>query len=84
MQKAIVSTDINGIPEAIEHDKTGLLVPAFSPVKLAEAIELLLINPEKRDALALAARESVVKQFNKFVFISKFEKLYKELHKADN
>jgi glycosyltransferase involved in cell wall biosynthesis len=84
MQKAIVSTDINGIPEAIEHDKTGLLVPAFSPAKLAEAIELLLSNPEKRDALALAARESVVKQFNKFVFISKFEKLYKDLHKTDN
>ncbi|GAC29776.1 glycosyltransferase [Brumicola pallidula] len=83
MQKAIVSTDINGIPEAIEHDKTGLLVPAYSPEKLAEAIELLLGNPKKCEQLALAARENVVEQFNKFVFISKFENLYMDVYQAN-
>jgi glycosyltransferase involved in cell wall biosynthesis len=84
MQKAIVSTDINGIPEAIEHDKTGLLVPAFSPKKLAQAIELLLNNPIKCEQLASAAREKVVEKFNKFIFISKFEKLYMDVYKASS
>jgi glycosyltransferase involved in cell wall biosynthesis len=84
MQKAIVSTDINGIPEAIEHNKTGLLVPALSPEELAQAIELLLSNPDKIEKLGRAARENVVKQFNKPVFISKFEKLYKDIYKGAN
>lgn len=84
MQKAIVSTDINGIPEAIINGKTGLLVPAFCPEKLAGAVECLIDNPEQRDMLALNARTSVVEQFNKSVFISKFEKLYLEIYKAEN
>jgi len=84
MQKAIVSTDINGIPEAIEHDKTGLLVSAFSPEKLANAIELLLDSTEKREKLAVAARKSVVERFNKLIFISKFEVLYAEIYKVND
>jgi glycosyltransferase involved in cell wall biosynthesis len=84
MQKAIVSNDINGIPEAIEHDKTGLLVPAFSPEKLADAIGLLLDSAEKREQLAFAARKNVVKRFNKVIFISKFEHLYAEIYIANN
>jgi glycosyltransferase involved in cell wall biosynthesis len=83
MRKAIVSTNVNGIPEAITDGETGLLVPAFDAEKLALAVESLLIDVDKRKELAAAARASVVKDFNMQVFIAKFERLYKNVHQGE-
>jgi glycosyltransferase involved in cell wall biosynthesis len=46
---AIVATDVDGIPEALDHGEAGLLVPARNPAALAGAITHLLIN---RDAVS--------------------------------
>jgi glycosyltransferase involved in cell wall biosynthesis len=34
----VVSTSVGGVPEVVEHEKTGLLAPARDPASLAEAI----------------------------------------------
>ncbi len=41
-----------GIPEAVMHGKTGLLVPEDSPEQLASALMFLYTNPETRQAMA--------------------------------
>src|SRR5260370_32887830 len=38
----VVATDVSGIPELIEHDRSGLLVPPCDEVALAGALERLL------------------------------------------
>src|SRR5258708_28545415 len=38
----VVATDISGIPELIEHDRSGLLVPPCDEGALADALERLL------------------------------------------
>jgi glycosyltransferase involved in cell wall biosynthesis len=38
----VVATDVSGIPELIEHDRSGLLVPPCDEVALADALERLL------------------------------------------
>ena len=43
---AIVATEVDGIPELLEHGRAGILVPAASPARLAEALSQLLLNPE--------------------------------------
>jgi glycosyltransferase involved in cell wall biosynthesis len=43
---AVVATDVDGIPELLEHGKAGILVPARDPARLAEAINSLVGNPE--------------------------------------
>jgi glycosyltransferase involved in cell wall biosynthesis len=35
---AVVATDVDGIPELLEHGKAGILVPARNPERLAEAL----------------------------------------------
>jgi glycosyltransferase involved in cell wall biosynthesis len=44
---AVVGTDVDGIPELLEHGKAGILVPVGDPAKLAEALCSLVENPEK-------------------------------------
>jgi glycosyltransferase involved in cell wall biosynthesis len=48
----VIGTDAGGLPEFVEHEVTGLLVPPFEPEPLARAIERLLTDEGLRDKLA--------------------------------
>jgi glycosyltransferase involved in cell wall biosynthesis len=54
---ALVATSVGGLPEVVEHGRTGLLVPPRDPAALADAIAELLGDPERREQLATAAAE---------------------------
>lgn len=58
-----VSTPVTGIPEAIEHDRTGLSVGERHPTALAEALARLLDDGALRSRLAAAARTRVEADF---------------------
>jgi colanic acid/amylovoran biosynthesis glycosyltransferase len=60
-----VSTPVTGIPEAVEHDRTGLLVPERDAFALADAIEALLADGAMRTRLARAARRCVEERFDR-------------------
>ena len=60
----VVSTPVSGIPELIESERDGLLVPPNSPARLAEAIDRLLTSPELRERLARAARAKIEARFS--------------------
>jgi glycosyltransferase involved in cell wall biosynthesis len=59
----VVSTPVSGIPELIDDSSDGVLVPPNDPVRLAEALDRLLADPELRDRLARAARDKVESHF---------------------
>ena len=51
----VVATNVGGLPELVEDDRTGLLVPPRDPAALARAINALLADPERGRRLAAAA-----------------------------
>jgi glycosyltransferase involved in cell wall biosynthesis len=59
----VVSTNVSGLPECVEHGITGLLVPEREPNALADAIGALLLMPEKARALGRAGRVKVEREF---------------------
>jgi glycosyltransferase involved in cell wall biosynthesis len=61
--RAVIATNVGGIPELIEHDVTGLLVPPGDETALAEAIAALLADPARAARLGEAARERVAERF---------------------
>ena len=64
MQIPTVSTSISGIPELIDHERNGLLIPPNDAVGLADALQRLKDDPELRQQLGRAGRETVVNEFN--------------------
>lgn len=60
----VVATPVTGIPEAIVHRRTGLLVPEADPVALADALALLVDDPDLRCELAAAGRRHVREHFD--------------------
>lgn len=55
----VVSTFHSGIPELVEHERTGLLVHEGDVEALAAALRALVAEPERRRAMGAAGREVV-------------------------
>jgi glycosyltransferase involved in cell wall biosynthesis len=60
----VVSTLSGGIPEAVKHGETGLLVSERDPQALAEAILQLMQDEEQWQRYSIAGRRHVVDNFN--------------------
>jgi glycosyltransferase involved in cell wall biosynthesis len=60
----VVASRHAGIAEAIEHGRSGLLVPEGDPLALADALEHLVAQPALRARLGAAARQVAAERFN--------------------
>ena len=60
----VISTRITGIPELIEHEKTGLLVTPGNVGELAEAIIRVLEDSSLGEKLGTEGRKAVLSEFN--------------------
>jgi glycosyltransferase involved in cell wall biosynthesis len=64
MQLPVVSTDHSGIPELVENEINGLLVPPNDEVALTDALARLLDDPMLRIRLGQCGRQKVVQYFD--------------------
>jgi glycosyltransferase involved in cell wall biosynthesis len=60
----VVASDLSGIPELVEHESAGLLVPPRDSTALAGALRRLHDDPTLRERLALAGRKKVEREFD--------------------
>ena len=60
----VVGADTGGIPDAIDHEQTGLLVPPDDAAALARALSGLLADPDRAEAMGAAGRKRVEESFN--------------------
>jgi glycosyltransferase involved in cell wall biosynthesis len=60
----VVSTTVAGVPEMIDHERSGLLVEQRDPGALADALSRLLGTPELRERLAGRALEIMRERFS--------------------
>ena len=64
----IVASRVDSIPWIMPHEACGLLFRAGDPGDLAEKLETLLMDPEKRARMGLTGRERFEKMFTADVF----------------
>jgi glycosyltransferase involved in cell wall biosynthesis len=60
----IVASDVGGVAEAIEHGRSGLLVPARQTAALSAALTELIADAELRGRLGAAALQTVERRFS--------------------
>jgi glycosyltransferase involved in cell wall biosynthesis len=60
---AVIASSVGGIPELIEHDRSGLLVPPADPPALAQAIRRLADDSALRFTLGRNARRRAEERF---------------------
>ena len=74
-----VSTRVGGIPEVVEDNASGVLVPAGDVGALARALEDLIQDPARRRALGQAAQARARALFSAEVIVPRYEALYRRL-----
>ena len=62
--KPIIACRVGGLPEVVDHEKTGLLVPRKDPEALAEAMIRLAKDATLRKQFSAAAAEEGKKRFS--------------------
>ncbi|MGD8294614.1 MAG: glycosyltransferase family 4 protein, partial [Desulfobacterales bacterium] len=74
----VVATHLSGIPELVENEKTGLLVPSGQPDKLAAAMLHLLTDLNLRSRIAAAAKQRVATAFDNRKLIRDLAEIYRK------
>jgi len=64
LRKAIVATNVGGVPEIVDHDLSGLLIEPSDPEIMASAIGSLLRDKKKAAWLASEARRKAERFFS--------------------
>jgi N-acetyl-alpha-D-glucosaminyl L-malate synthase BshA len=72
-----VTTNVGGIPEVVEDNRTGLLVPFGDIDELALAVEKLIKDESLRHKLGQTARLAAQTKFSTDVIIPRYELLYR-------
>ncbi len=76
---AVVGSRTGGIPEVVADGETGLLVPPGEPEPLAEALNALILDPDRAAAMGQAGRKRVVAEFGWAAIAAQTAALYAEL-----
>jgi glycosyltransferase involved in cell wall biosynthesis len=73
----VVASRLSGIPELVEDEQSGLLVPPGDAGTLAEALQRLHDDARLRQRLGEAARQKVLQEFNLFKNAETLAQLFK-------
>jgi glycogen synthase len=79
MARPVVASSAGGLPEAIEHELTGLIVERENSPAIAEAVSFLLDNPEIASSMGQAARSRVLQDFSLNRCLESYSRLYSGL-----
>lgn len=63
-ERPVIATNVGGMPEVVENDYSGLLVPPKNPAALARALRTLLDSPGRRDQFGARLKQKVETEFS--------------------
>jgi glycosyltransferase involved in cell wall biosynthesis len=75
---AAVATSVGGTPETVEHERTGLLVPAGDAESMARAVIALLVDGERRARYGAAGRALAERRFDAETWARRLAGMYAE------
>lgn len=77
--RAVVATEVDGVPDAVHDDETGMLVPPEDPAALADALARLIADPDARQRLGDRGRAVAQARFTWPVIAARYLELAGEV-----
>ncbi len=74
----VVASDVGGLHETVRDGETGWLVPAQAPEQLADAIIKALSDDDTRQAMGLAGRAMVQREYDWNTILDRWVETYQE------
>jgi len=79
----VLATACDGLPEIIDHQRNGWLVPFGDQQILVDALAFLAERPDVRKKLAVAARADVAQRFALERYLNELQAFYRTIHNAE-
>jgi len=76
----VISSQLSGIPELVEHERTGILLQPGDAAGLAAALQRLQHDPALRQRMGQAGREKVLREYNLKENVKQLLQLIAALH----
>ena len=74
--RPVIATSVGGLPELIDNNENGFIVPPADPLSLSNAMIDLIKNPLLGQKISLAGREKVLLKFNPADRAAKIKDIY--------
>jgi glycosyltransferase involved in cell wall biosynthesis len=79
MERAVVSTNCDGVLDIVVDGETGVTAPSKDPVRFAAGLDRLIRDPSLRQRMGSAGRRRVAEMFNQSIQIKRLEGIYREV-----
>jgi glycogen(starch) synthase len=79
MARPVVAARVGGLPEVVEHGRTGFVVEPGDHVALAQALQYLLANFTEADSMGWDARARARERFSWSYCVDAYEDLYERV-----
>jgi glycosyltransferase involved in cell wall biosynthesis len=76
----VVATRVGGVPDLVEHERTGLICPCGDEAAITEAVKRLTSNPQLRLAMGQRARQFAEERHSDKLLPGWLESLYQEAY----
>ena len=77
--KPVIATEVGGVPEAITHGESGILVQAKDIEGMSAALVDLVRNAELQSRLSTAARNHVEQSYSVEKYVARLDEIYSRL-----
>jgi len=74
----VIASAVGGLPELVENNRTGFLVPPADPDALANCLRSLLLDAERRHAMGCAGQARAWKSFSADRMVCEIARIYDE------
>jgi len=75
----VIATKVGGLADVVIDQKTGFLIPPFSPASIAEKIKILIENPLLRKEKGEAGYQRAIENYTAERYCHEIDKLYTNL-----
>lgn len=82
LRRPVVATAVGGVPEMIEHERSGLLVPPHDAAALGDAIARLLTDHPLADTIARTGHDLALARFSLAAMVSSVAAVYEQASDA--
>lgn len=73
----VVASRIGGIPDAIIHERTGLLVDERAPAQIAQSVLRILSDPDLAETLKESGQDHATRHFSRYASARKLDASYR-------
>ena len=84
LERPCIASRVGGIPEALEHGRTGWLFDVGDVEQLSDRLQFLYTHPDEASATGCRARQRVLENFSIDLQVNTLQNIYDELIRLPN